>query len=122
MLRRAYDIDNGIYTQQYADGHPYAAIEAHEAETNAWNSMFYRYAERYERYDVYSRFKISLKEFMEYHPEDCEWMISYCEHRQKEEQQAHDEATGKAKQQTASALITDPGMVSSNLKNMLGGE
>lgn len=97
MLRRASDLDNGIYTEQYAKDHPYAIIEAHAAETNAFNGLFHLYAERYDRYDVYERFKISLTEFIAHSPEDCEWMIKYCEVRQAEERKAAEEANNKSK-------------------------
>jgi hypothetical protein len=97
MLRRAYDLDNGLYTEQYAKDHPYAAIEAHAAETNAYNGLFFLYAERYERYNVYDRFHISLTEFVSYGPEDCEWMIKYCEQRQAEERKAAEDAQNKSK-------------------------
>lgn len=97
MLRRAYDLDNNIYTEDYERKHPYAVIEAHAAETNAFSSLFHLYAERYERYGVYERFKLSLTEFMQYEPEDCEWMIKYCEVRQAEEKKAAEAAMNNSK-------------------------
>ncbi|EJO2543994.1 hypothetical protein NRE35_004360 [Salmonella enterica] len=114
MLRRAYDLDNKIYDTAYEKAHPYALIEAHSAETNAFNSLFHRYAERYERFGVESRFHLSLTEFMQYSPEDVEWMLSYCEHRQMEEKKAHDEANGKAK-----SIVTDKTQVASDFRSMM---
>lgn len=111
MLRRAYDLDNGIYTEDYSRKHPYAVIEAHAAETNAFNGLFHLYAERFDRYGVADRFKISLTEFMQYQPEDCEWMISYCEVRQAEEKKAADEAM----RNTKSPIISDKEQIQASM-------
>ena len=116
MLRRAYDLDNKIYDEAYERAHPFALIEAHAAETNAFNSLFHRYAERYERFGVESRFHLSLSEFMQYTPEDVEWMLAYCEFRQVEEKKAHDEATGKAKQ-----IVTDKSQIQTDLRSIHQG-
>lgn len=88
-------------------------IEAHPAETNAWRGLFHLYAERYERYGIKERFSISLTEFMEYHPEDCEWMFKYCENRQEEERKIAEEAKTKS-----SALITNPNDVHVDLRQI----
>lgn len=117
MLRRASDLDNGIYTEKYAKDHPYAVIEAHAAETNAFNGLFHLYAERYDRYGVYERFKLSLTEFLEHSPEDCEWMIKYCEVRQAEERKAADEANKQSK----SKIITDKDQVEASMQAIRQG-
>lgn len=113
MLRRAYDLDNGVYSEAYEREHPYALIEAHEFETNAFKGIFHLYAERYERFGVADRFKISFTEFMQYHPEDCEFMISYCEKRQKEEERITKEAQANADKR----VISDPAAVANEIAN-----
>lgn len=119
MLRRAYDLDNGVYTEQYAKEHPYALIEAHRAETNAFHSVFYLYAERYERFNVYERFRLSLTEFMRYQPEDCEWMIKYCETRQSEERKAAEDAQNNAKK---SNIISDKDKITAEMAAIRQGQ
>lgn len=118
MLRRAYDLDNGIYSESYEKDHPYALIEAHKAETNAYHSVFYLYAERYERFGVWDRFHIDLNTFMSHEPEDCEWMIKYCELRQKEERKIAEDAANSAK----GKIITDKEQVAADMSAIRQGQ
>lgn len=114
MLRRAYDVDKGIYSESYTKKHPYAVIEAHKFETNAFNGLYHLYAERYERFNVWDRFHISLTDFMEQHPEDCEWMINYSEARQREEEKMAENVKNRTKQ----SIITDPNQVAADIKKL----
>lgn len=47
-LRRAYDIDNGIYTESYDSKNPYSLIQMHPAEAAAnkgkWDELLETYA------------------------------------------------------------------------------
>lgn len=118
MLRRAYDLDNGIYDERYEKEHPYALIEAHKAETNAYHSILYLYAERYERFGVWDRFHMGFDTFMKYEPEDCEWMIKYCELRQAEERKTAEDATKHAK----GKIITDKDTVAADMAAIRQGQ
>lgn len=118
MLRRAYDLDNGIYTEQYEKEHPYALIEAHKAETNAYHSILFLNAERYERFGIWDRFHLTLTEFNQYEPEECEWMIKYCELRQAEERKAAETAANNAK----GKIITDKDKVAADMAAIKQGK
>lgn len=65
VFRRAYDLDHGIYTENYLAAHPYATIEMHPTERAANRGMLESLVEKYEVHRIKDNFNLSITEFLD---------------------------------------------------------
>lgn len=63
-MRRAYDLDNGIYTEEYERANPFSLIEMHPSEAAANKGKYVELLEFYRLYEVGKELHLSFKDFI----------------------------------------------------------
>ncbi|ATA65341.1 hypothetical protein CPT_Moabite_099 [Serratia phage Moabite] len=96
MLRRAYDLDNGIYSEAYDKATPYSIIEMNQVEAAANKGKFVELLEFFRLHEVGKELNMSFTEFINLDNDIIETIKLCCTRWRSEDDSATREALQKS--------------------------
>ncbi|UQT03163.1 hypothetical protein TOTORO_03000 [Serratia phage vB_SmaS-Totoro] len=96
MLRRAYDLDNGIYSEEYDRSNPYSIIEMHRVEAAANKGKYVELLEFFRLHEVGKELNMSFAEFINMDNDIIEMVKLCCTRWRSEDDNATKDALQKA--------------------------